>query len=296
MHVDRERGLMKLLVFDIDGTIVDSSGRVPPALIAAWQDAVAAGHKLTLVSGRSERAARALVELFQLTLPYGTWNGARVATVARQVLYEATLPPDVVGDLRQAALGLIKEMHAETSDRLHVLSPATPYWDWARDLGLAVLDSTGPLTEPVYKLTLHCRDERAVHALVSVLRRRHPSLTYWPVNRTYLDVTAERADKGVAVEHIARSVGVDCKDLIVFGDDCNDLAMFRRASYRVAVNPRADEVRFGADECVDGVEPGLTRWLRKNLDLSTGGDHRLDLQGPAGSPRCRQDVGDRLDE
>jgi hydroxymethylpyrimidine pyrophosphatase-like HAD family hydrolase len=54
--------MIRLLAIDIDGTLLDSQGRLPPENRAAIEAAVAAGVRVTLVTGRSYPFARPVAE------------------------------------------------------------------------------------------------------------------------------------------------------------------------------------------------------------------------------------------
>ncbi len=51
---------MKVLFFDIDGTLQDHSGRVPESATKALKQAKANGHQLILCSGRSKCGVRGI--------------------------------------------------------------------------------------------------------------------------------------------------------------------------------------------------------------------------------------------
>jgi hydroxymethylpyrimidine pyrophosphatase-like HAD family hydrolase len=59
----------------------------------------------------------------------------------------------------------------------------------------------------------------------------------------YLDITNLAANKGEAVIEIARHFGVPLSRVAVIGDMANDLPMFRRAGYAVAMGNATDEVK-----------------------------------------------------
>ena len=69
---------IKLVALDIDGTFLDSAGRLPPANAAAIAAARAAGVIVTLVTARRREMTVPLVDELGLAPPLVLHNGAVV--------------------------------------------------------------------------------------------------------------------------------------------------------------------------------------------------------------------------
>jgi Cof subfamily protein (haloacid dehalogenase superfamily) len=67
----------------------------------------------------------------------------------------------------------------------------------------------------------------------------------------YLDITAHAANKGDGVAALAKAAGVDLADVVVIGDQRNDMAMFERAGFSIAMAQGPEEVRKAAT-CTTG--------------------------------------------
>ncbi len=86
---------VRLVAIDIDGTLIDSRGRIPEANIIAVRAALDAGVHVVLVTGRSFPFARAVVEVLPDTVTLIASNGAIERTldghtVARRLLARET--------------------------------------------------------------------------------------------------------------------------------------------------------------------------------------------------------------
>jgi len=63
----------------------------------------------------------------------------------------------------------------------------------------------------------------------------------------YLDVTHPLANKGEAVSALCRRIGVDLERTAVIGDMFNDVAMFARAAFSIAMGQSPAAVKHSAD-------------------------------------------------
>ena len=67
----------------------------------------------------------------------------------------------------------------------------------------------------------------------------------------YLDITAPAANKGDGIIALAKAAGVELQEVVVLGDQRNDMAMFARANFSIAMAQGPQEVRDAAS-CVTG--------------------------------------------
>jgi len=83
--------MIRLLAIDIDGTLLDSRGRIPDAHRQALGEASARGTAVVLVTGRSFHFTRPIAEALQIPVTMIVNNGAMVkgedgATLVRRLL------------------------------------------------------------------------------------------------------------------------------------------------------------------------------------------------------------------
>lgn len=79
----------------------------------------------------------------------------------------------------------------------------------------------------------------------------------------WLDVTL--ADKGKGLHQIAEHYGVRREEIMVFGDNFNDLPMFREAAVSYAMRHSVPEVQAIADQVCDRVEECLEEFLLSEI-------------------------------
>lgn len=88
-------------------------------------------------------------------------------------------------------------------------------------------------------------------------------------NRERLDVTWRGVDKGTGLQRILRSSGFSARHVLAFGDGENDIAMFRRVAWGVAVANAAPALKKCAAETAEGYGGfGVARFLSQRKRTS----------------------------
>ena len=62
----------------------------------------------------------------------------------------------------------------------------------------------------------------------------------------YLDVTNKNANKGAVVEYLSQHIGVPEEEIATIGDQPNDVLMFKRSGFSIAMGNASDEVKAQA--------------------------------------------------
>lgn len=264
-------GRIRLLVSDIDGTLVRPDKSLGPPVEDACRRLRAAGVHLALVSARPVSGMLELVRRTGADALCGAFNGGALFHPDGRVVSAHRLAPNVA----RRALDLLREGGAQpwlfADGRWYALDGHGPHTASERITAAqepVVVDRfDGDLLARVDKLVGVSDDAPALAALE---RRAAETLgAAAAVARSqsyYLDVTAPEADKGRAVRAVAEAAGVDLREVAVIGDGRNDTKMFAVAGRSFAVANAADEVRTAATETVasnadDGVAQAIGRLL-----------------------------------
>ena len=241
---------VRLVISDVDGTLVQPDKSVSPGTAAAARRLQDAGIPLALVSARPPRGIAAICERLGLLAPYAGFNGGAIVMPGGAVIEWNPAPAAIV----RQALGLFAARGVDawlfTQDEWLAPDAQGAYVEHERHtIGFAarVVDDYGPYVEQVGKLVGVSDDfaklasvEAELQALVGEAATAHRSQTY------YLDLTHRDANKGYAVRALARHQGVALAEVAVLGDMANDVPMFRVAGLSVAMGNGSDETRAAA--------------------------------------------------
>ncbi len=230
---------IKLVVSDVDGTLVTGEKRVTPPTIAAARRLQEAGIPLCLVSSRPPRGMAFVAEELGLTGPLGGFNGATILAPDGSLIENLVLADQAV----RTSLALFAERGVDAwlfaDNQWFVKSLDGAYVPRERRtvrFDPVVVDDFEPYVARCGKVVGASPDfdglarcEAELHGLLAGAANARRSSNH------YLDVTNPAADKGTAVRAFARWYGLDISEVCVLGDQDNDVPMFRVAGHSVAM-------------------------------------------------------------
>lgn len=276
--------MARLLVLDIDGTILDPSDIVTPIVRQAISDALDHGVEVALATGRRLRTTLPIVQELGIRLPLVLYNGSLIWSAAdRKPLHRETFSPEMLAPIieRSIAAGmppvLLQGPSETTLDRVAVAAGTlgigpddgkalAPWYedDEVEQIPIEALH----LTPDVLKVNVFGTeaDVRVLSGELSELgiATFHAGPFYWrgrPPQWTGI-FHMPGASKARAVERLAADLGITMNDVVAVGDGDNDLELIEAAGVGVAmgnapafVQERADVVVRGHDE--DGVAEAI---------------------------------------
>jgi Cof subfamily protein (haloacid dehalogenase superfamily) len=249
---------IRLLAIDLDGTLLDARGNIPPANVDAVARAIDAGVEVALATGRRYEFARAIFEQLPGPLTLILSNGAIVKSKDGTIIVRHLLPRDVARDVLAraprfrncAAVLFDRELGGqivyETIDWEHPRHGA--FFRANRRFISLVQPLEHALTEDPLQVmfTGTCADMRALHAqLISGGTDRFAiTLTeYESRDFALVDVIRAGCSKGSALRELARARGIARDHVMAIGDNLNDLPMLEFAGRPVVMSNAVDALR-----------------------------------------------------
>ncbi len=259
--------MIKLLALDLDGTLLNSRGKVPEANREAIREAEAKGVLVTIATGRRFRDARPIGLELGLNAPMITHNGAllkyaeSLKTVSASLVENATVREVLrVGREFGADALLSCDPHSKgtmfydtvSDDNIplqkYILWAQTFHGDEAEDAVHHVeslediLDETETVhvsfsgtLEPMAHLEMVLRDE--LKDTVTILTTVYPKLNF-----TLVDILPPNASKGTGLGKLAVIEGLTAENVMVCGDNFNDVEMLEYAGTPVVMGNASPEL------------------------------------------------------
>ena len=271
-----------LYVSDLDGTLLRSDGSLSPYTVRTLARLIGEGMPFTVASARGCGPIRAVLGSLRLRLPVIATNGAHVSDLAtgRHLAVHA-LPPAIAHDLWTLFDGRGFSPFLFTSDG----SADRFYYtaDSLRNDGMRRFHRKRQIRQDPRLCRLadlrQCLDDQVVlfilidalprmRDLEREIRRRHGDAVQIHSHEHYeelwfqLTVQDARATKDQGVASLTRLLNIANCRVVVFGDQTNDIGMFRMADEAYAVAGAAPELAEHATAIIgSNDDDAVARWL-----------------------------------
>jgi Cof subfamily protein (haloacid dehalogenase superfamily) len=262
---------LKLVAFDVDGTLVGRDLTISQRVRDAVAQMRAAGITGCLVTGRMYRATLPFARELHLDAPLICYQGAAIIDpVTDDVLDHVPLGNDIVRDLigitererMQLQLYRNDEYYCEARNRFSDLYASLSMTEPVIVPSLREAFWYSPATKAVI-----VADAPDAARYAEMLVQRFAGRAY--VTRSlpeFVEVLDPAVDKGAALRFVAARLGVAMEDTLAIGDSWNDAPLLKAAGFAVAMGSAPPELRAIADACVadvahDGVAEALEAYV-----------------------------------
>ena len=241
---------IRLLLSDVDGTLVTAKKELTPEAVRAVQRLGEAGILFAVTSGRPPRGLRMLIEPLQLTTPISGFNGGLIVNEDLVTMQELVILDGVVGPIIEVLRdhGLSVWVYQGTDwfvldlDGPHVAHEAT-----VCQFMPTQLDDFDGVRGDIVKIVGVSDDPETIEKATKALNDEFSSNVSATSSQTYyIDVTHQDANKGSVVDFLATTFSFNSAHIATIGDMSNDVLMFERSGLSVAVGNASDEVKAKA--------------------------------------------------
>lgn len=251
----------KYFFFDIDGTLTDrSTGLVVPSAAKAVRKLQEAGHFVSIATGR----ARYKAEGFRVENGFShmVCNGGNGIVFENEFRENRPLDYEKALAVYEQAISLGYGVLVAVDDSPKVYADSFRFYEQAgirKEKTIYLIDEN-----------FHPRKEQAIYKLyVSIPEEEEARLTLKDTlgrlrfEKEYLMFQPDAKREGIL--RMLTYAGGKPEDVVVFGDDYNDLVMFDRQFYCVAMGNGCQELKDKADYvAAPNVEDGIYRACEKH--------------------------------
>ena len=246
---------ISLVLADVDGTLVTEDKVLTQRAQAAVHRLHEAGIRFAITSGRPPEGMAMLFDPLRLETPIAGFNGGLFVKRDLSIIEQKTLPTDVA----TSAIELIRKHGMDAwvyrgndwlitkLDAPHVAREAWTVKFQPKVVAdfTDVLDSVAKIvgiSDDLEKVQRCEADAQAAFGARATASRSQPY---------YLDVTNKDANKGAVVEYLSRHIEVPPEEIATIGDQPNDVLMFKRSGFSIAMGNASDQVKAHASATTD---------------------------------------------
>jgi Cof subfamily protein (haloacid dehalogenase superfamily) len=261
---------VRLMLADVDGTLVTQDKVLTDEAIAAVQRLREAGILFAVTSGRPPRGMEMLVDPLELQTPISAFNGGCIVDRAMTVIEQRVLPESLVRPIVDLMRSFDLDVWVYRGADWYVSDPKAPHVDreaWTVKFDPIVMSGLDGLTDGVAKLVGVSDDHEAVSKASDAAHTRFGDhVTAAPSQPYYLDVTHPRANKGEVVRYLAAHYKLSNDEIATIGDQPNDVLMFAHSGLSIAMGNADPQVqraarRVTASNQDNGFAQAVTRFV-----------------------------------
>lgn len=275
--------MYKMILIDVDGTLVRDDLTIPKENIRAIREAKEKGIMIVLSTGRQFISAKMYAKEVGLTDPIVSSNGAYVASHdEKDIYYEASIDKEDI----LSADELVKPhgfywifqnhdtMFAEdldeyiaTFERPHKGVPFTDRINVEKiDENYTIEDLVVDHDHEIHKGFIFLNDEK-VDDIERKLKENKNISVVKPTS-TIVEITHKNADKGRAALSLARAYNIKPEEIMCLGDSGNDVTMFKSVGFPIAMGNAVDKLKEIAKHITDtnennGVAKAIDKFILK---------------------------------
>jgi len=256
---------IRLVVSDVDGTLVDNTKQVTPGVQAAVAKLRAAGIGFSIISARPRSGMMPIAETLGIDAPMGAFNGGTLFKRDGTVLKADRIDRKVVDGTLAAAEGAAVDTWVFADDQWYATTDVGSHVDSERRASNqqpVVTQDFADLLDRADKITFVSDDPDLLIDLRKRMDAFADAATIVQSQTYYLDVTPLSGNKGDGLTALSEAMVVPLDQIAVFGDQANDLPMFARAAISYAMGQGPEPVRAKAAHVVasntdDGVAEAI---------------------------------------
>lgn len=264
---------IKLISIDIDGTLLNDSREITPAVKEAVQQASERGIYVVITTGRPATGVKKVIEDLGLVSSKQfviTHNGGMAQTTDHsKVVYHEALAWDLFKEAqafavsRDAYLQIESDEYAYTLDREQNVFVSQE--NYVVQLPLKVVDSLADMQNTSFVKAMIIGEESFIDqvqaAVPSDLSERANVVRSTPNNLEFMN---RDASKGSAMLALAKSLGIKPEETMAIGDQENDVTMIRQAGIGVAMGNAVPMIQEAADvQTTDNNHDGVANAIQK---------------------------------
>lgn len=242
---------IRLVITDVDGTLVTSDKVLTPRAIKAVDALAAAEIKFTITSGRPPRGMAMLTQQLKITAPISAFNGAVFVKTDLSVIDALTLPEAVVKHAIDVITSCGLDVWVYQGNDWYIRDPHAPHVareQWTVQFAPTVVSAFPESLDQVYKVVGISDDyDRVAHCVQSIHAALGEQAFAARSQPYYVDVTHPQANKHRVVEMLSRMMSIPPEEIATLGDMPSDIQMFEDDGLSIAMGNGTEETKKAAD-------------------------------------------------
>lgn len=260
---------IRCIVTDMDGTLLNNEKQLDDDIRDVVKQLKERNILFTLASGRNVQIMKHFIQDLGINIPYIVNNGACIYK-GECCLFEQTMEED---DLSKALT-----IYEEEAISYIAYTSQTVYVHGSHQPLELFLERLKGKTNICYDMNIAQIAKKnifkvvAIHSSTKEMQHIQAKINETCVHLQCLrsedhlyTITHKDASKGIALKRIMKDLGIELSQVLVFGDNFNDVSMFEVAGVSIAMENSQDDIKQCADNITtyDNHHQGVSRFLKE---------------------------------
>ena len=242
----------------MDGTLLNSEGLISKENEIALKRLQGMGVEVIIASGRIDLMVKSFIKQLDLTGPIISCNGGLIRNIKTgEVIYSKLMDKITTKEILNYCINNNVDFLIYTAEMVYSNknNPKAKAYEvlnksLSQDLQIPITYIDNSIIEEVdvidvLKILLVCEKHEEVISLEKHFSK-YDSLTVVSSAKGLLDIMAADISKGNALKTLSQKLKVDLDDVIVFGDNYNDMDMFKCAGMPIAMGNSVEDIKLQA--------------------------------------------------
>lgn len=259
---------IKLIVADLDGTLLKSDKSLDDNIkdVISGQD-----YKFTIASGRSLALVNKIISELDINLPYITNNGAEIYR-SDACVKQYSIPDEEVRFILNQVQEFDLECQMNTDICLYTMGKIDSILPFRKRFEgvLPIVDNASVnvvCANTINKIMCIDKDLNKVEAFAKKINYYCEHVYCERAEGNAFVIVNRQASKGKALKNLIELLHISSEEVIVFGDNYNDVSMFEAAKYSVCMENADKDVKDKATFiCKSNDVNGVSDFIQKYIN------------------------------
>ncbi len=248
---------IRLVVFDVDGTLIDDNKNLSQKTISVLRELQHRGVAISLATGKTFPSVEDLVSALDIQVPIILSNGSLIQRPNREMIFCEFLSPDVVSELLAVSDNCCVDLVLYTADHIYA-KKETFNIDQMKDIYKERIEAIGAWASIKDCLSQICKVIFVNRQNIPLINRLKMDLqarlagrvNFCTPTQNSIEILPSGISKRTGLIHLTEALHVSMHEVMVFGDQLNDIDIMEYAGIGIAVGNAADKVKAIADYVV----------------------------------------------
>lgn len=259
---------IKLIVADLDGTLLKSDKSLDDNIkdVISGQD-----YKFTIASGRSMVLVKKFISELNIDLPYITNNGAEIYQ-SDACVKQYSIPDEEVRFILNLVQEFDLECHANAENCIYTMGKIDLILPFRKRFEgvLPIVDNASiheVCANTINKIMCIDKDLNKVQEFANKINLYCEHVHCERAEGNAFVMVNRQASKGLALKNLLKLLHISSEEVVVFGDNYNDVSMFEAAKYSVCMENADNDVKDKATFiCSSNDVNGVSDFIQKYIN------------------------------